>query len=59
VQPYVSLDGEHTIVDLKFEDPTELTRWESGMLLFGEEATPYQIAEAGTGAADPLTPSLL
>eukprot|EP00740_Mantoniella_antarctica_P017636 CAMPEP_0181370520 /NCGR_PEP_ID=MMETSP1106-20121128/13472_1 /TAXON_ID=81844 /ORGANISM="Mantoniella antarctica, Strain SL-175" /LENGTH=333 /DNA_ID=CAMNT_0023487323 /DNA_START=59 /DNA_END=1060 /DNA_ORIENTATION=+ len=48
-QPYVSLDGEHTIVDLKFEDPTELTRWESGMLLFGEEATPYQIAEVLEG----------
>ena len=43
-QPYVSPDGAHTIVDIKFEDPIGKKRWKDGLLLFGEPATPYQIA---------------
>ena len=43
-QPYVSPDGAHTIVDIKFEDPIGKKRWKDGFLLFGEPATPYQIA---------------
>lgn len=44
-QPYVSPDGTHTVVDLKFVNPTTGGRWEDGMLLFGKKATPWQIAE--------------
>lgn len=47
--PFVSSDGAHTIVDLKFEDPIRKTRWDDGMLLFGAETTPYRIAEVIEG----------
>ena len=37
--------GDHTIVDVIFEDPIKKTRWEDGLILFGQKATPYQIAQ--------------
>ena len=44
-QPYVSADGSHTIVDLRFNDPlNDGARWDDGFLLAGDVATPYQIA---------------
>ena len=43
--PYVSSDGSHTIVDLRFEDPINKCRWADGLKLFGNAATPYVIAE--------------
>ena len=43
--PYLSPDGIHTIVDLRFKDPlNDGARWDDGFLLFGQTATPYQIA---------------
>ena len=43
--PYLSADGVHTIVDLRFNDPlNDGERWDDGFQLFGSAATPYQIA---------------
>ena len=43
--PYLSADGAHTIVDLRFNDPlNDGGRWDDGFQLFGSAATPYQIA---------------
>jgi len=46
--PYLSPSGMHTIVDLCFYDPKEqgsLERWEDGLVLLGEAATPEKVRE--------------
>lgn len=44
--PYVSPDGRHTIVDLKFNDPLAKppSRWRDGFVLLGERASAAKIA---------------
>ena len=44
--PYVSADGEHTIVDLRFEDPINSGRWECGLMLDGKPCTAYELQQA-------------
>jgi len=44
--PYVSPDGSHTILDLRFEDPINGGRWECGLMLDGEPCTPYDLQYA-------------
>ena len=52
----------HTIVDLIFEDPINKTRWEDGLILFGEKAGddagkyPYTLGFDTSG--DSLTPAV-
>ena len=42
--PFVSADGGHTIVDLRFADPTNGgARYEEGFVLMGKRATPWEI----------------
>ena len=44
--PYISPTGTHTIVDLMFTNPLEKppVRWEDGLVLFGEKASPARLA---------------
>lgn len=44
--PYVSPDGSHTILDLRFEDPINGGRWECGLMLDGEPCSPYDLQYA-------------
>ena len=42
--PFVSADGGHTIVDLRFADPTNGgARYEEGFVFMGKRATPWEI----------------
>jgi ribose 5-phosphate isomerase A len=42
--PFVSADGGHTIVDLRFADPMNGgARYEEGFVLLGKSATPWEI----------------
>jgi len=44
--PYVSADGSHTILDLRFEDPINAGRWECGLMLDGQPCGPYEMQQA-------------
>lgn len=44
--PYVSADGSHTLLDLRFEDPINGGRWECGLMLDGEPCGPYELQYA-------------
>ena len=44
--PYVSADGSHTLLDLRFEDPINGGRWECGLMLDGQPCGPYELQQA-------------
>jgi len=44
--PYVSADGSHTLLDLRFEDPINGGRWECGLMLDGQPCGPYELQRA-------------
>ena len=44
--PYVSADGSHTLLDLRFEDPINSGRWECGLMLDGKPCGPYELQYA-------------
>ena len=44
--PYISSDGSHTLLDLRFEDPINAGRWECGLMLDGKPCGPYELQQA-------------